>query len=449
MLDGRTDEWPQDAAALADADYLYFRLALPDEVTLQASSEPVTLLVDLDSDRATGWTPDAPRDASPFGFDLGVHFSPRDGRGGVSAYALEPGGAHTPIPADQVGLRVAPTHAASTFEVRLARRINAGAPLAALLASPGRAAAMILLQDQSGATVGWSDPETFVRPAAASHPPRANRTIPPKPKGALRVVSWNVRKSGPMTNAGPFSRVLQALNPDIVLIQEWDAADAPTLQAWFTAVVSGEHTWSARTSSGPGVAIVAPSPVSGIGPGRLSVGGEGSAEDAVRWVAGVVQTPLGDVAVASVHLACCGGAGTPEDQRRQAEAAVINAAMREAYGETTALVRVIAGDLNLVGSRAVLDTLRAGLDVDASDLEAVDALCLGDPASDTWADPATPFTPARLDYTLVGDSTVEVVQAFVLDTTRLGEVALARMGLDAGDTAASDHRPVVVDLRLR
>ena len=39
-----------------------------------------------------------------------------------------------------------------------------------------------------------------------------------------------------------------------------------------------------------------------------------------------------------------------------------------------------------------------------------------------------------------------VAQAFVLDTSRLGPVSLAEAGLDASDTSASDHLPVVVDL---
>lgn len=36
--------------------------------------------------------------------------------------------------------------------------------------------------------------------------------------------------------------------------------------------------------------------------------------------------------------------------------------------------------------------------------------------------------------------------AFVLDTSRLGERSLARLGMDSTDTDASDHKPVVVDL---
>lgn len=449
-LDGQASDWPESAASVADANYLYFRVNLPEEVTLQQSPEPATIMVDLDNSASTGWTPGVPRDAAGYGFDLGVQFSPPDGRGGVAALALDPSGTHTPVPHHAIGLRFSPTHSATQFEVRVSRHAGAEAPpaLADLLASGGPATAMVTLQDSAGKTVGWSDPERFSTPRAASSPPRAEVAIPPKPENSIRVVSWNVLKSGPMTNAGPFSRVFQALDADVILVQEWENADAADLQAWFTAVVSGDRSWSARTSAGAGVAIIAPHPVSGIGPGRISTGESESAAP-VRWVAGVVQTPIGDVAVASIHLKCCGGAGGPEDQQRMAEAQVINAAMREAYAETTGYIRVIAGDYNLVGSRPPLDALRAGLDVDASDLEPAEAFTLGDAAMDTWADPASQFTPGRLDYAVFSDSTAELVHAFVFDTTRLSDGALARMGLDRADTSASDHKPLVIDLRLK
>ncbi len=454
-LDGRLNEWPENIAALADGDYLYFRVTLPEEVTLQAAAEPVTLLVDLDADPGTGTTLSSPLAAAGLGFDLGVQFSPQDGRGGVAAFQMDPTGAHVPVPSSQIGLQFAPTHSATDFEVRIARHADSQAPgaLASALSGAGPARVMITLQDQGGTTVGWSDPESFTKPRASGGPPRADREVPAKPEGAVRVVTWNVHRS-PMSNPGPFARVLQVLDADVILVQEWDDADAPTLAAWFTAVVSGEKSWSTRVSEGGarGVAIIAQHPITGIGPDRLVVdesgGGEGSGEP-VRWVAGLVQTPVGNVGVASVHLKCCGGSGTPEDLRRIAEALVINGAMRDVFTQSGGALRVIAGDVNLVGSRPPLDTLRAALDVDGSDLESAGAFVLGDRAMDTWADATTQFTPGRLDYALFGESGAEMINAFVLDTARLSDGALARVGLDRADSGASDHRPVVIDLRPR
>jgi prophage tail gpP-like protein len=47
------------------------------------------------------------------------------------------------------------------------------------------------------------------------------------------------------------------------------------------------------------------------------------------------------------------------------------------------------------------------------------------------------------------DARYRAVNTFILDTTRLGEESLARLGLDATDSAATDHRPVIVDLAPR
>lgn len=450
VLDGRTTEWPETAAALADRDHLFFRIAVPDEVTLQAASEPVTVLIDLDANPGTGMTPPTPRAAEGLGFDIGIEFSPRDGRGGVSAFALDPGGAHTPLPPAQLALQFAPTHASNAFELRLSRHADTPPALRSLLAQAGNAVSMVVLQDAAGQTVGWSDPETFSKPQASPAPVLSEAALPAKPAGAIRIVSWNVRRAAPMSNAGPFSHVLQALDADAILLQEWTGADAATLQAWFTAVVSGDKTWAARTSADQGVAIVAPHPVQPLGPNQLVVEDQGGGtSDPVRWVAGTVQTPAGNVALASVHLTCCGGSGSPEDQRRLAEAQVINAAMAEAFAAAGTPLRVIGGDINLVGSRRPMEILGAGLDTDGSELAPTAAMVLGDAAFDTWSDASTQFTPGRLDYILIGDGGAQVIHAFVLDTARLGDAALARIGLDRTDTASSDHRPVVVDIRPR
>ncbi len=452
VLDGQVTDWPSDRAAMADQNYLYFRISLPEEVSLQASPEPVILLVDVDGNGGTGMRLASPRDAGGLGFDLSVQFSPADGRGGVAAEALGADGVRTPVPSADLGIEFGPTHSAAAYEVRLARHAGGTAPesLATALKQPGPAATMTLLLDSAGETVGWSDPETFNKPAASATPPLTDAAAPAKPEGAIRIMSWNVKRGSPMSNAGPFSRVFQVLNPDVILVQEWDNTEAADLQAWFTAVVSGERTWSARTAEGQGVAIIAPHPISGVGPARLVVDDPaGETGQPVRWVAGVVQTPVGDVAASSVHLKCCGGMGGAEDQRRMAEAQVINAAMLEAFGESTATIRLIGGDVNLVGSRQPLDVLRGNLDIDGSLLEPVEALVLGDTSVATWADPTSPFTPGRLDYAVVGDAGLEIVHAFVLDTARLSDAALARMGLDRTDTRASDHRPLVIDVRPR
>jgi endonuclease/exonuclease/phosphatase family metal-dependent hydrolase len=305
---------------------------------------------------------------------------------------------------------------------------------------------MVVLSDSSGKMVGWSDPESFPMPSAAAAAPAADLSIPSKAQGSVRVVSYNVLKSALNESPQSFARVFQVLDPDIIVIQEWDA-DAATAGSWFTGQVSGERSWNAR-SAGSGVVIVSPHPMKPLGPNALSLAGAAQ-QTQVRFIGSVVTTPAGDVAVGSVHLKCCGTAGSSEDQRRLAEAKLINSAFKSALSEGGPAMRVIAGDCNLVGTYGPLEALMAGLDSDGSDLSPATPVVLGDSATYTWSDPKSEFPPGRLDYALFGDASADVVQAFVLDTSRLSTRSLARVGLDRTDTAASDHLPVVVDLRPR
>jgi endonuclease/exonuclease/phosphatase family metal-dependent hydrolase len=167
----------------------------------------------------------------------------------------------------------------------------------------------------------------------------------------------------------------------------------------------------------------------------------------VRFIAGIVETPAGDMGVASVHLKCCGSAESPEDERRLAEAESINAELAQAFAE--APIRVVGGDLNLVGSPEAMHVLRSGLDVDGADLTVAEALVLGDRIATTWSNPRGRFAPSRLDFALVGDAAAGVSQAFVLDSRILTNAALSEAGLEGADTDASDHLPLVVDIRPR
>ena len=129
-----------------------------------------------------------------------------------------------------------------------------------------------------------------------------------------------------------------------------------------------------------------------------------------------------------------------------AECRAINKAMQQHAAASSPAIRLVSGDMNLVGSRPPLDVMRASIDADGSDLSAADAMVHGDLAYYTWKDPITPFTPGRLDWLVYSDATVKARQAFVLDTSRLGAEVLTRLHLTADDSAAADHLPVIVDL---
>jgi hypothetical protein len=116
-------------------------------------------------------------------------------------------------------------------------------------------------------------------------------------------------------------------------------------------------------------------------------------------------------------------------------------------GEVEGLV--VGGDYNLVGSRGPLEVLMDGGDVDGSDLAAAEAVMLGDDVVSTWRSGGSEFTPGRLDWVVYSDALGEVREAFVVDVERLGVAERERVGLLGGETGASDHLPVVVDVGVR
>jgi endonuclease/exonuclease/phosphatase family metal-dependent hydrolase len=445
-IDGDLGEWPAERSAVADSDFFYFRVGIGEpEATLQASMEPLTVLVDVDGNARTGLKSTESAAATGLGADLIVQFSPVDaqragpGRG-VKVFEVDRQGVKRELPKTQATITFGPTHSSEWFEVRLSRGTFTKA-------STGRV--MSVLRDGSGAVLGWSEPESFAIPPGNASPALKDAELPAKPEGALRIVSYNVLLGAPMKTPAPYARVLEALDPDVVLVQEWNEVAAEQLEAWFNATVplSDGGRWHALTTEGRGVAVVSRLPVEALGPSRLVVEGDTRNTNAVRFAGGLIQTPIGGLAVGSVHLKSRGSKGSPEDQRRMAEAEIINSTWQDALaGAGEVPIRVIGGDMNLVGSQPPLLALASGLDADGSELAIATPRVLGDGSAYTWCDPKTDFCAGRLDYFIYSDATVQAINEFSLDTTRLTEATLATMGLDRSDSKASDHLPLVIDL---
>jgi endonuclease/exonuclease/phosphatase family metal-dependent hydrolase len=448
MVDGLLDEWPEGVAALADAHYLYLTFTLPgDEFTLQSFGETVELWLDIDNDRSTGVADASVPETALMGTDIRVEFSPHANGGvgyGTRVRALDSQGRSTELSHADIDLIFAPTFASDSFELRVSRHLDhIGAVPQPGLASNGDAAAAFVLSDSTGRVIGASDPVVIDLPRAADGPRLADTPMPVRPEGAIRVLSYNVLKASPRKDADRFARIIQAVSPDVILLQEWDDATRAELEGWFTALIPSEGVWRAHVPTGGSVAIASTHPIRTLAPEFISVVGRAQP---IRFVGAVVETPLGDAAVASVHLKCCGSKDSPEDLTRMEEAEAINDALRAALGDSGPAIRLIGGDFNLVGSRPPLDLIREGLDADGSDLSVADPHVVGDASVYTWSDANSPFTPGRLDYMVYSDAGARLAQAFVLDTSRLSDRALARLGLDRTDTSASDHLPVVIDL---
>lgn len=452
VLDGDISEWPPGVVAMADLWWVYVRWKVAGTAkTLQSSDESLGVYLDLDTNPSTGQRDggEVPA-ASQMGIDLAIEFSPpkEDGSGlghGVRLTEHRATGDRQLSHAD-LDFSFAPTYASEWYEGRISRaKLASLAAGRQVSAGAGLISGVFVLRDTTGEVVGWSEPFSLETQQGAGVLPRADVKLPPKPTGGLRVVSWNVLKGKPMEDPGPFARVLRVLDPDVVLIQEWPSSERD-ITAWLNASVPLQEgqSWQVRTTAGWGVAVASRYSLEPLGHDELYVNDD--AERPIRFAGALIDTPAGLLAASSVHLKCCGSSGSSEDQLRISEAGAINRSLSEALGIEPVGMRLITGDLNLVGSRPPLDVLRSGLDVDGSDLEIADARDLGDTAYITWREDDSPFSPGRLDYAVISDSSAKVVHAFVLDARLLSDRALRVGNLDPTDTDASDHLPLVIDI---
>ncbi len=472
LLDGRFDDWPAGVRAQADPYHVHLQLVFPEKIGLQSARVATHVLLDLDDDVSTGRTvTPAAKDDAPLGVDLALLFAPVESRddsgmaGGAIALAYGPGQRETRLRHQQVGFAALPTYASERFELRVKRHLLEHRPVGTELRRAGTARALIRRIGADGDIVWESAVVAFERPAAAAAAWRAQVEIPRRPDDAVRIVSANVEWASPLADPAPFARILAALDPDIVLLQEWDRVErnpdrppiplesAEAIADWFNTHAPGERTWQARRSPELGTAIVSRDVLSALGGERIAYrlreDDRTLLERGVRYIAAVAQTRAGPVAVASLHLKCCGAWAGSEDLQRQAEGVTINAALRGALAESPAVMSLVGGDFNLVGSRSPKQMIASGLDFDGSDLAVAPIVTLGGADATTWRAPRAGFSPSRLDYILYSDSSAEAVNAFALDTAVLDAASLRRHGLQAQDSAFSDHLPIVIDLRQR
>jgi len=446
-LDGAFDEWPDGRQAVADERFLYLQIETPEIVTLQQAPWTIRVLVDTDAAAATGRRP-AWTDA--LGAELRLDMSPPYNGSignGVGAAWLGPDET-TQISRASSAFAWAPTHAEDAFELRIDRT--------ELNLEGGPIVLQIVALDASGHPAWTRDPVRIDLPPRAGAPVAVDAAVPPKPDNAVRVLSWNVLWGSPMRNPDPFDRVLQAVKPDVVLLQEWDDRnrDAPPvteeeLEKWFNY---NEDTpvWTAVKGGERGVGIVSRHPIERIETRTIRPDAAGDpqveTDRGIRFAAARIQTPAGELVAASLHLKCCGGYEGQEDSQRMAEARAIRATLQGAINADRPAMVIVGGDYNLVGSPAPLAIIADDTDADGSDLVAADTRHLGQRVRFTWRKEGDRFAPGRLDYALVGDAGASIANAFIFDASTLSGATLEAIGVERGDTAVSDHLPLVIDI---
>lgn len=287
----------------------------------------------------------------------------------------------------------------------------------------------------------------------------------------LRVVSYNIYFDTIFSNvdlvqADKFARVMHALGPDVLNLQEiydHSAAEVVTLMNSILPLPD-DGTWFAFKAYDN--ILVSKYPLS------LTRSTTLPNPAATSYAIGLVDLPddqyANDFYFMNSHFKCCGGF----DAQRQVQADALVNWMRIArtpggpvlLPEGTPMA--VVGDLNIVGSLGPLETLIDGdvyyesgygpdspPDWDGTSLADAHPLHNGTGAVDyTWRADNSGFAPGRLDYILYTDSVIDVSHSFVLNTVTMTTADRAATGLERYDVTLStsnyDHLPLVVDFRF-
>jgi endonuclease/exonuclease/phosphatase family metal-dependent hydrolase len=305
----------------------------------------------------------------------------------------------------------------------------------------------------------------------------------------LRVMSFNVGWDSIFPDDDPqndqfrrdssgaeFVRILKAIEPDIVCLQEINPVRDPQqvgdiLEAALPLDDGG--TW--RTHSGQDNVIAARFDLAMKTEQLVQVGSVTNLGHAMALVDLPDSEYQNDLYVICAHFQA--QAGEANVQARQEHADAIIAWMRDAMtpgGEIDLPVGtpiVLLGDFNVYDtdpahqlttllSGDIEDEDRYGPDIkpDWDETGLADALPRHNGAGEevyTWRDDTLEFNPGALDRILYTDSVIRVENSFVLNTTIMPEEELAATGLQAGDvvldpkTGRYDHLPLAVDISFQ
>lgn len=441
ILDGDLGDWAAGEVAAADGRYLHLRVETPVATALQGGRHSLRILIDLDDDGDTG------RAVDGLGADLEILFGPSgsDGtpRPGVRLSLLERRGRALEIDPTEAGLGLAPVHAATAHEIRLDRRAKLPQPFVKLWRTSTGVRGNYRFVTAGAESDGVA--RAFQVELPALDRTEAQAPFPARPPEALRLVSWNVERAAPRDKPEPFARILKALEPDVLLLQEWWGATEEELLAWLSAHLPSATPWRAAAAGRLGVAVASRLPLVSLLEEPVKSRGEDGREHPVRFVPALLETDGGLLLVGSVHLKAFGGEESTEDRIRAAQALAVNARLKELLDQQPRAALLVAGDFNLVGTRAGLELLARGLDSDGSDLDPLEALVEGERSAASWRK-AGSFCPGRLDYALLAQAARPRSRAVLFDSALIAHADLAARGIRAEDSLCSDHRPLVIDL---
>ena len=423
-----------------DMEFLYIYFSFHNGEFLMQDWNTFHLYIDADNDPATGL------EFNGIGAELDWTFGLRQG-------VFYTSGGMTDIWQNDITLRIGPTITSSEFEIALARNSD----IMTLNGSHEMIEGKIVIAEappnsdsvpnESGGIYFSIGEDVVPLPEPIS--------LERRHEDDIRIVTYNNLNEGMIDpeREPHFRRILQALDPDVIAIQEhweWNEID-DVVQSWFP-----EEQWHTSWTYRDLVVF-----------SRFPILNDANLISSERTMCALLDTEneLGkNLLIINSHLSCC----AYNDSRQQQVdefASVWRNWITNSDGPfdlefETPFFHV--GDFNFVGYRQQVETIRIG-DIDNENEYGDDFLPDWDASNIidlfsrhthkrmgyTWRSDGSSFNPGKLDYIFYSDATIDTGKHYILNTLALDDETLAEYGLEWDDTQeASDHLPRVFDISL-
>lgn len=418
--------------AYNDQTFLYFRFEINKEINLQEDNE-LSIYLDYDDDINTGFK------INGIGSEIRMFFGERQG-------ILTVGNDSEFVNFWPLGLMVSPSVSGTEFEIAISRSISdSGLNITAGNVVSFRMEDNGFNGDEAPSELGGIDYN--VDNSIITESPEFELDI--DPSATFRFMTYNIENDQlfePFRKQN-FRRIFQAINPDVIALQEVRDFNSSETMALIEEFLPG--TWYHK-KHGFDIVTISRYPI------NYSENINGNA-------AFYLDVNGKEILLVNCHLPCC-----DNNTDRQGEVDGIMRYIREArdgnedypLSEDTPII--IAGDMNFVGNNDQPNTFLTGdifsngtygvdfiPDWDGTNLEELDASSTGTLSNFTWVNPFGSFFPGKLDWVFYTGSQMKVQNSFALWTAAMTTAELDEYELSSGDILnAADHLPVVADFNF-
>lgn len=455
FLDGRTDDWNIPVPTYIDTEndgniydfkyfsvtndehFLFIKIKITPFLKLIEDNQ-IALFIDGDNNSSTGFL------INGIGADLRFNFGTRNGFNYHT---------NSSITHSNIKFRSLPTVTDTVFEIAIGRQhippLNGTGTIRILFVD---FAANGDRMPDNGETFEYTFDETPTEPLIPVELSKEDTSY-------LRLMNWNVYNDGLLdpNREQYYTRILQALNPDIIAFNEmWNSTAVQTKNKLDIILPQQNGNWNAVKLDGGNI-TASKYPILQswlVYPGQ-------------RITASLIDLPERfetGILVINCHYKCCGGAANDATRQREADATISFILDAKSSGGVIDLPEntpfVITGDLNLVGERQQIITLLTGdiintqlfgsgalPDWDNTDLEDILSSQTDKRTAYSWRNDQSTFPPGRLDFQIFSNSVVSVEKNYILQTEVMSQARLNQYGLQVFDTRnASDHFPKVTDI---